>query len=225
MPAGTLLLSTLLAYLIGSIPAGILVCKPLGKDPRRVGSGRTGGTNVYRTAGAAAGLLTVLGDVLKGSASVWLARALVPAVGDAQGLAVALAALAAILGHNHSIYIGFRGGAGSTPNIGALLVIFPLAFLPAALLAGGVWKRVRIASVASLTLSMTILLAMLWRVWSGDGSPWLLLYGLGQLALVAWALRPNIARLLAGNEIRVDPSGDANADDEATAAAVSNDEA
>lgn len=72
---------------------------------------------------------------------------------------------------------------------------------------------------------MTILLAMLWRVWSGDGSPWLLLYGLGQLALVAWALRPNIARLLAGNEIRVDPSGDANADDEATAAAVSNDEA
>ena len=205
MPVGTLLLSTFLAYLLGSIPFGIVVCKPLGKDPRQVGSGRTGGTNVYRTAGAGAGLLTVLGDVLKGTAAVLLARQLLPATGDAQSLAVALAALAAILGHNYSIYIGFRGGAGSTPNIGALLAIFPLAFLPAAVLAGAVWKLKRMASVASLTLSGVIFLAMLWLVWSGGASPWMLLYGLGQLALVAWALRPNIARLIAGNEISIDP--------------------
>ncbi len=205
MSLGPILLATLLAYLIGSIPFGIVVCKPLGKDPRKVGSGRTGGTNVYRTAGATAGILTVVGDVLKGSTAVLVAMRLVPAL-EGQALAIALAALAAILGHNHSIYIGFRGGAGSTPNIGALLAIFPLAFLPAALLAGGVWKWVRIASVASLTLSTVILGAMLWKVYFASGSPWLLLYGFGQLVLVAWALRPNIARLLAGREIGVDPT-------------------
>lgn len=200
MPFGTILVSTLVAYLLGSIPVGILVCKPLGKDPRRVGSGRTGGTNVYRTAGASAGVLTVLGDVLKGTAAVLIARQLSPTVGDIGSLSQALAALAAILGHNYSIYIGFRGGAGSTPNIGALLALYPMAFAPAAIVAGLVWKQVGIASVASLSLSGMILLAMLWKIYSGGGSPWLLLYGFGQLALVAWALRPNIARLLSGTE-------------------------
>lgn len=204
MPIGNLLLSTLVAYLVGAIPFGILICKVLGKDPRQVGSGRTGGTNVYRTAGAAAGLLTVLGDVLKGTAAVWLAGRLVPAEGDALSLAMALAALAAILGHNYSIYVGFAGGAGSTPNIGALLGIYPPAFAPAAILAGLVWKIGRMASVASLTLSSVILITMLWAVYQGILSPYLLLYGLGQLLIVAWALKPNIQRLLEGREIRVD---------------------
>lgn len=210
MPFGTILVTSLVAYLLGSIPVGILVCKPLGKDPRRVGSGRTGGTNVYRTAGATAGVLTVLGDVLKGTAAVLIAGRLSPTVGDIGSLSQTLAALAAILGHNYSIYIGFRGGAGSTPNIGALLALYPMAFAPAAIVAGLVWKSVGMASVASLSLSGMILLAMLWKVYSGSGSPWLLLYGFGQLALVVWALRPNIARLLAGNEIGVHaPEGSA----------------
>ena len=204
MPIGSILLSTLAAYLLGSIPFGILICKPLGKDPRKVGSGRTGGTNVYRTAGATAGFLTVLGDVVKGTLAVWLAGEWVPAEGDAVSLAIALAALAAILGHNYSIFAGFAGGAGSTPNIGALLGIYPQAFVPAAVLAALVWKVGRMASVASLTLSAMIMLAMLWIVGQGIRSPWMLLYGFGQLIIVGWALKPNIQRLMEGREFTVD---------------------
>jgi glycerol-3-phosphate acyltransferase PlsY len=197
-------LAVLAGYLLGAIPFGVVVCRPLGKDPRRVGSGRTGGTNVYRTAGAVPAILTVLGDGLKGAAAVWLAAWLVPA---AQApLAMALAAIAAILGHNYSVYVGFAGGAGSSPNIGAFLALSPnpLWFLAAALVGGLVWKLSRMASVASLSLSALLLASVLWFVYSGQRPPELLVYGVGQIGLVVWALRPNIKRLLAGGEIRVD---------------------
>ncbi len=203
-PFALALLAIILAYLIGAIPFGIVVCRPLGIDPRRVGSGRTGGSNVYRAAGAWAGILTVLGDVLKGTAAVMLANRLVP--GDGGGLVVALAALAAIVGHNYSIYIGFAGGAGATPNIGAFLALAPnpLAVALAAAVAGLVWYRARVAAVASLTLAAGFLVATVWFVVDGSAPPSLLVYGLGQLALVTWALRPNIARLRAGTERTVD---------------------
>lgn len=180
------------------------MCRPLGIDPRRVGSGRTGGTNVYRAAGPLAGILTVLGDVLKGALAVWLAARLVP--GELNALAMAAAALAAIVGHNWSIYIGFKGGAGSTANIGAFLALSPSVwwFAAAALIACAVWYLVRVAAIASLTLSALILAACLAFVLRGDRSPAILLYGFGQLAIVAWALRPNIARLLRGEERSVD---------------------
>lgn len=203
-PLAMAVLAVVLAYLIGAIPFGIVICRPLGVDPRTVGSGRTGGTNVYRAAGAWAGILTVLGDVLKGTVAVLLAERLVAS--EWQGLAVALAALAAILGHNYSIYIGFGGGAGATPNIGAFLALAPnpLAFVIAALISGAVWYGARIAAVASLTLSTCILASTVWFVVTGASPPTLLIYGAGQLALVTWALRPNIARLRAGTERRVD---------------------
>lgn len=193
-----------MAYLIGALPTGILVCRPLGIDPRQVGSGRTGGTNVYRAAGPLAGILTVLGDVLKGALAVWLAAQLVP--GDLNALAMALAGLAAIVGHNWSIYIGFKGGAGSTANIGAFLALSPSVwwFAAAALAACAVWYVVRVAAIASLTLSALILAACLSFVLRGDRAPAILLYGFGQLAIVAWALRPNIARLRRGEERSVD---------------------
>lgn len=200
------LLAVLVAYLLGSIPCGVWICRPLGKDPRKVGSGRTGGTNVYRTAGALPAVLTVLGDGLKGAVAVWLTLRLVPEPGSQQALATALAALAAIVGHNHSLFAGFAGGAGSTPNIGAFLALspHPAWFLAAALIGAAVWKLSRMASVASLSLSVTLLLCCLWFVASGQRPPLLLLYGLGQLALVTWALRPNLRRLREGREIRVD---------------------
>lgn len=199
-------LAVLVAYLLGSIPCGVWICRPLGKDPRLVGSGRTGGTNVYRTAGALPALLTVLGDGLKGALAVWAAQRLVPGPGAGHDLAVALAALAAILGHNYSFFAGFAGGAGSTPNIGAFLALSPhwAWFLLAAILGGLVWKLSRMASVASLTLSATLLVLCIWFVASGQRPPSLLIYALGQLALVTWALRPNLRRLREGREIRVD---------------------
>lgn len=207
-PTGTTILAVALAYLVGAVPVGVVVCRPFGVDPRRFGSGRTGGTNVYRAAGARAAVLTVLGDVLKGTAAVVLADRLVP--GDGNAVATALAALAAIVGHNYSAFIRFAGGAGSTPNIGAFLALAPGPqwFAGAALVACAVWYLGRIASVASLTLAACLALACAWLVMTGARPPALMLYGLGQLVLVAWALRPNIARLRQGTELRVDrPAG------------------
>lgn len=188
-------------YLLGSVPVGIVVSRLYGRDPRTVGSGRTGATNVYRTVGLAGGLATAAGDILKATLAVWLASRLAP--GEARTPAEALAALGAILGHNHSVFLGFRGGAGGTPNAGALLAIAPAWFWPAALLAALAWLVVRIASVATLTMAAMALAASIWLVVDGARPPSLLLYGVGQLALIAWALRPNIARLLRGEERRI----------------------
>jgi acyl phosphate:glycerol-3-phosphate acyltransferase len=198
------LVAVVLSYLLGSIPVGVVICRPLGKDPRQVGSGRTGGTNVYRTAGLLPALLTIIGDIAKGWLAVALATWLVP--GDAQVLTVALAALAAILGHNRSLFLGFRGGAGATPNVGAVLAIDPVVGL-AALAVGAVGLLgVRIAAVATLAASATILIGLCWRVVTANGpyaSPAILVYAVGQAALIVWTLRPNIARLRAGTERRI----------------------
>ena len=194
-------LAVVAAYLIGAVPFGVLACLPYGRDPRQVASGRIGASNVYRTAGLVPAIVTLVGDVLKGTAAVWLAARLVP--GEANGLAMALAALAAILGHNYSIYLGFRGGAGSSPNLGAALFYSPWVFLAAVLIAGATWLMTKVASVASLVNSLLLLVGVAWLVIDGRHSPAALLYGVGQLALVAWALRPNIRRLLDGTERRV----------------------
>jgi glycerol-3-phosphate acyltransferase PlsY len=195
------LAAVVLGYLLGSIPVGVVVSRLLaGRDPREVGSGRTGGTNVYRTAGRTAAVLTVLGDVFKGYLAVMLAEALAP---PASAWPVALAALAAIIGHNHSVFLGFTGGAGSTPNLGAFLRLDPVGFLVVLAVDLAVLFGLRFASVASLVNAAGILAWLGWRVITGNLAPAILVYGIGQLALVAWALRPNIARLRAGTERRL----------------------
>lgn len=200
-----ILVATILAYLLGSIPMGVLICKPLGKDPRTIGSGRTGGTNVYRAAGLPAALLTIAGDILKGTLAVWLAERLVP--GEQHELAISLAALAAIIGHIYSVFLGFKGGAGGTPNVGAVLAINPVVGL-VGLAVGAVGLLViRIASVANLATSSAILLGLVLSVVTASGpnaAPAILVYGFGQLALIIWTLRPNIARLRAGTERRIE---------------------
>lgn len=189
-------------YFLGSIPTGLVVCLPLGLDPRQVGSGRTGGTNVHRTAGFPFALLTVLGDVAKGFAAVWLARHMVGPT-DAE-LAAAVAALAAILGHNYSVFVGFKGGAGSSPNLGALAAFDPQLAVLGLAVGASVLFGLRIASVASLSLSAVVLAGLAWQVTSAGRDPSHLIYGVGQLVLVAWALRPNLSRLARGEERRVE---------------------
>ncbi len=200
-------LSTVIAYLLGSVPVGILVCRLYGKDPREVGSGRTGATNVYRTVGLPGGLATVAGDVLKATLGVYIAGKIAPDP-NLVTLAQSLAAGAAIVGHNYSVYIGFRGGAGGTPNLGGLLAIFPLAFVPTAVAAGLVWALGRIASLATLTISAIVFAVTIWLFIDGVRPGSILVYGIGQLVLVVWALRPNIARLLRGEERRISLSKD-----------------
>ncbi len=208
-----------LGYVLGSLPIGVIVCRAVGKDPRLVGSGRTGGTNVYRTAGLPAAVATVCLDVLKGSIAAWLGFRIAGAVPAGFGagfgaapvsadwsaawLAATCAALAAIIGHNYSILAGFRGGAGSSPNLGAILVLDPWVGLAGLLASFAILVGTRIASLASLTLAVIAAIAGLWRVATHSMPPQVLAYSIGQLILVVWALRPNLARLRAGTERRI----------------------
>ena len=108
------IVALLVSYLMGSIPVGILVVRwARGIDVRRVGSGRTGGTNVLRAAGWKAAVFTGLGDASKATLAVLVARWL-----HGPSLLLALAGAAAVVGHNYSLFLGFRGGAGTGASIG-----------------------------------------------------------------------------------------------------------
>ncbi|NJM40700.1 MAG: glycerol-3-phosphate acyltransferase [Anaerolineae bacterium] len=116
-PVLTSILSGLLGYLIGSIPFGWIVVKlAKGVDIRTVGSGRTGGTNAFRAAGFVPGLLTATLDIIKGAVTVLVVRNL---AGDSTlGWAEGLAGLGVVLGHNHSLFLNFKGGAGGRNRSG-----------------------------------------------------------------------------------------------------------
>ncbi|HID89367.1 MAG TPA: glycerol-3-phosphate 1-O-acyltransferase PlsY [Anaerolineae bacterium] len=189
----------LTGYLLGSIPVGYLVVRWLrGIDVREVGSGRTGGTNVLRAAGWGAAVLTGVGDGLKGLVAVLFARQL-----GGSPLLVALAGVAAVVGHNYSAFLGFRGGAGTMASIGGATGLWPwslpislLALLPTALIT-------RRASLGSITVAFVLPFLFIGRAVLGLG-PWAyVVHGVLTSALTLWSLRPNIRRLLHGEERRI----------------------
>jgi acyl phosphate:glycerol-3-phosphate acyltransferase len=201
------LFTIIAAYLLGSVPSGYLVIKILtGKDLTQVGSGRTGGTNALRAGGMHAFLLTGILDILKGALAIWLAHWMLsgqiaqpspwPWVEAAVGAAV-------VIGHNWSLYLGFRGGAGTGPNVGVAVALCPpLAlvlppFVPLVLFGTGY------ASVASLLTAALIPCLLTFGARYG-GLPWAYVgYGAATCGIVAWSLRPNLARLMAGTERRI----------------------
>lgn len=196
-------LSVVGAYLIGSIPMGLFVVKILsGKDVREVGSGRTGGTNAFRAAGLPAGVLTFLGDVAKGFAAVYLTRAL---VGASVPWLEAAAATAAVAGHNWSLYLGFKGGAGTGPNAGAGIALWPWTGLVLIPLVPLVLFTTGYASVASTAASVVILLIFAVRAAALGEPVAYVAYAAATTVLVALALIPNYKRLIAGTERRVGP--------------------
>lgn len=186
-------------YLLGSIPVGLLLVRALtGKDVRQVGSGRIGGTNVLRAAGSRVALMTSVGDLAKGLLTVWLARAVV-----GTPTAEALAGLAAVVGHNYSVFIGFKGGAGTMTTVGGAIALWPWNAVILACTGIPVVAITRYASVASITIALLIPIIFALRAWLGD-APWPhLIHGLGTATLTLWALRPNIRRLLKGRERQV----------------------
>jgi glycerol-3-phosphate acyltransferase PlsY len=194
-----LLLILAAAYIIGSIPMGFVIVKAIsGQDVREVGSGRTGGTNAMRAAGLAAGLLTALLDALKGAAGVWLAQWLLPEETRAMGMV--LAGLAAILGHNYSVFLRFKGGAGGAPCVGAAMAIWPWSVLIVVPLGLLVLFGIGYASVATLSVAVVTTALFAYRTYAQQAPAEYILYGVGALLLLAWALRPNIRRLLRGEE-------------------------
>ncbi len=186
-------------YLLGSIPVGLLVVRAVtGKDIREVGSGRIGGTNVLRVAGPWVALLTALSDVAKGLLAVYLARAVV-----GTPVVEALAGLAAVVGHNYSIFIGFKGGAGTATTIGGAIGLWPWNGAIMIVVGAAVVTATRYASLGSIVVALLLPIILALRAWLA-GAPWVyLIHGLGTAALTLWALRPNIRRLLDGNERQV----------------------
>jgi glycerol-3-phosphate acyltransferase PlsY len=198
-----LLIAAVAAYLIGAIPVGYWVIRlTQGKDIRSVGSGRTGGTNAIRAGGSWAGIATGAGDILKGFLAVAIARLIVGDAAVNPSLAEVLGGVAVVVGHNWSVFMGFRGGAGTTPNIGASIAIWPLSALWLIPLLPIGLNMIRYASLTSLIIAVVIPVSFAIRAALGFG-PWLdVLYGVLTGLTVAWALRPNIKRLINGTEPR-----------------------
>jgi glycerol-3-phosphate acyltransferase PlsY len=181
------------AYLLGSVPTGLLLAKAAGIDIRATGSGNIGATNVYRTLGRTVGVLTLVGDCLKGLLPVLAARYL--GLTDAW---IAAAGLAAFLGHVYTVFLGFKGGKGVATALGVFLGVSPLAVLFAvAIFALLVWKW-RYISLGSISAAaaMPILVALL------DRRPTLVVMTVVVAALVIWKHKENIGRLRAGTENR-----------------------
>src|SRR6266705_342596 len=141
----TILLVVVLAYLCGSIPTGVLIAKNMGIDVRTVGSGNIGATNVARSVGKKAGILTLLGDAAKGLVPVLIVRTL-----DWGDTTLACAAVAAFLGHLYSPFLGFSGGKGVATGLGVFLGLAPQAILLSLLFFLATFALSRIVSLASL---------------------------------------------------------------------------
>lgn len=191
------------AYLSGSIPMGVLVAKASGgPDPRRVGSGRTGGTNALRALGRKWALVVVLGDVLKGAVPVLLARLL---SGDDAAIEVACGLLA-VVGASRSIFLGFGGGRGVGTGVGTMLVILPAAVLLAAPVFVVVILITRYVSLGSLLSSaaLAVIVALWWLAANGSVPLAYPVYAVVGGAMVWLAHADNIDRLLHGKERKFD---------------------
>ncbi len=188
-----LLAILLVAYLLGSIPFGLLVSRFMGLgDVRNIGSGNIGATNVLRTGSKKAALLTLLLDGGKGAVAVLVARYL---YGDT---AAQVAALGAFLGHIFPLYLRFKGGKGVATFLGILLALHPLTGLAACLTWLTTALLFRISSLAALVAAAS---APLWLWVFGLTTS----TGLGLLlAALIWLRHgANIRRILAGREPRI----------------------
>jgi glycerol-3-phosphate acyltransferase PlsY len=195
--------AVVLGYLLGGVPSGLVAVRLVkGIDVRRVGSGRTGATNAYRAGGPWGLGLTALGDLLKGIAVVWAARFLMMFAPHPHWTpwVEALAGVAAVAGHNWSIWLGFRGGAGTATTVGVLAAMnlyVAIGLAVVALLAIGLARMASVGSIAvALMMSVALAIAALIGL-----TPWAYLaFGVIAGLLTLWALRPNILRILGQHE-------------------------
>ena len=185
------------AYLLGSVPFGLVLCKLLGKsDPRTAGSKNIGATNVARLAGKPVGVATLLLDVAKGAVPVYVAGAWLP---DWQ---CALVGLAAFVGHCYSIYLGFRGGKGVATAMGIYLALcWPALLGVLAIFVAAAWRSGHVSLGSLLSCGSAPLWFLAW------GQTWqVVLIMVIMAGLVVWKHRENIARLRAGTEHGLGPS-------------------
>jgi acyl phosphate:glycerol-3-phosphate acyltransferase len=195
------LLYIVAAYLLGSIPVGVVLSKLKGQDPRKTGSGNIGATNVMRTSGKAIGILTLAGDILKGLLPAWLAI-----THGQPAIVVAACGLAAFAGHLWPIYLRFKGGKGVATALGLFLALKP-AVIPILVAVFIIillkWRYVSLGSLVGTALMPFLLLLF--------GSPVeyvavSLIVGI----LIYYRHHDNIKRLLSGKEHKFRGTASAN---------------
>jgi glycerol-3-phosphate acyltransferase PlsY len=191
MPIGIFI--ALFGYLLGSVPTGLVLTKLFSKvDPRKLGSKNIGATNIFRTAGKGLGILTLVGDVLKGMIPMGIAIQW-----NLTAPWIAIAGVSAFLGHIFPIFLGFKGGKGVATALGVYLMISPIAVLIEFLLfAGLVWKW-RYISLGSIFCATTI--PVLIAFFRSDSQAYFMMSVI-IAALILYRHQANISRLLQGTE-------------------------
>jgi len=184
------------AYLLGGIPFGYLLVKfTTGRDVREFGSGNIGATNVLRTTGRGIGIATLLLDIAKGAAAVWLAGRFT----GGSVLWMSAAALAVMAGHAFPVFLKFRGGKAVASFIGAFLVLSPVPLLCVAVLFVIIVAATRYISLGSIVAAGVFPLV----VWLIQRPAWpLIAASIIAGAFIIWRHRANISRLRAGSEHR-----------------------
>ena len=203
-----------IAYLLGSIPFGLIIGKlKSGVDIREHGSGKTGATNVMRTAGTKLGVLTIVLDVVKAGGAVMLATVIIDGgsgsltIGGVslywQHVAQVAAGLAAIAGHNWPVFAKFKGGRGVTAYFGTLFAIFPPAGILGAEIVAIAALRSRHMSKGSILGALAAWCLMIPLTIAYNFPPIYLAYGLVVIALLVYQHQDNIKRLRQGIERRL----------------------
>ena len=188
-------LTVICAYLLGSIPFGLLVTRALGEpDPRTAGSKNIGFTNVLRISGKKAGLLTLFGDIGKGVLAVILAQSL-----GASRPWVLLVGFSVILGHIFSVFLAFKGGKGVATALGSVLGLD--ALLGLCLL--GVWIGTALIFRYSSGGALAAFSAFPILVFFLREDSYLLFFSLAVFGLIVFCHQENIARLLKGTESKM----------------------
>lgn len=191
----TRLILVVVAYLLGSIPFGYLIVRrKIGADIRETGSGGTGATNVSRRAGKAAGVLTLLLDAAKGCAAVVIAQLI-----SGDNWVIALAAIAALVGHIFPVWLGFRGGKGVATAVGIFAVLAPIPLLCAGVIFLALVVTTRYVSLGSIVAAVLIPVF----VWFLSGSQPLLIAAIVAAALIVFAHRGNMKRLASRTESQI----------------------
>lgn len=185
-------LAIALGYLLGSIPFGVILTRLAGAgDLRQIGSGNIGATNVLRTGRKGLAAATLLLDLLKGAAAVWIAEALWPGLG-------VLAAAGAFVGHCYPVWLKFKGGKGVATLMGIVLALH----WPSGLVFAAVWlgllAALRISSVAGMAAAVSAPVSA-----AAMGRFDIVMPLIALVAIVLWKHRENIERLMAGTEPRV----------------------
>jgi glycerol-3-phosphate acyltransferase PlsY len=196
--------TALLAYLLGSIPTGFLVGKARGIDIRTIGSGNIGATNVFRSLGKPAGVFVMLADALKGWLAVEVMAKLVGrwsypgASPQALEWFTIVAALAAVLGHNYTCWLYFKGGKGIATSAGVLVALVPWSLLIILCIWVIVLALSRFVSLASISASF----ALPFAAWVTGESTTLILITAAMAVLAIYKHKANIKRLIQGTENR-----------------------